>query len=81
MRALGVSRQRLEVQLQEWIDLHLSDVSASLLLISRILYLPEDVPMNYRLKEAISKLSEATTEEAKVRAAEVNMERVDNTTR
>ena len=37
--------------------------------------------MNYRLKEAISKLSEATTEEAKVRAAEVNMERVDNTTR
>ena len=80
MRALGMSRARLETQLSEWIDLHLnSNVSPSLLLLSRVLYLPENVPMNHRVKAAISSLSEKTAEEAKVRASEINLERVDNT--
>lgn len=82
MRALGLSRQRLEVQLKEWIDLHVNEkVPASLLLISRIIYLNENVPMSHRLKEAIGTLPENAAEEAMVRAAEVHLERVDNTTR
>jgi len=81
MRALGVSRPRLETQLSEWIDLHLnSNVSSSLLLLSRILYLPENVRMEYRVKEAISSLSDKAAEEAQVRASEINLERVDNKT-
>ena len=82
MRALGVPRKRLKQQLTEWIDLHLNnDVPSSLLLLSRALYLPESVPAEEKVKAVISALPEKAAGEAEVRAAELNLERVDNTAR
>uniref|UniRef100_H2YJW7 Mitochondrial proton/calcium exchanger protein n=1 Tax=Ciona savignyi TaxID=51511 RepID=H2YJW7_CIOSA len=82
MRALGYSRAKMEQQLSEWIDLHINhNVPSSLLLLSRVLYLPETVPVESRVKAAISTLPEKAAGEAEVRAAELNLERVDNTTR
>jgi len=81
MRALGLSKQRLQTQLSEWIDLHLNhDVPSSLLLLSRVLYLPESVNAENRILEVMSSMPEKATGEALVRAAELNLERVDNTT-
>jgi len=81
MRALGLSKQRLQTQLSEWIDLHLNhDVPSSLLLLSRVLYLPESVNAENRILEVMSSMPERATGEALVRAAELNLERVDNTT-
>ena len=82
MRALGVPRKRLKQQLTEWIDLHLNyDVPSSLLLLSRVLYLPESVSTEEKVKAVISALPEKAAGEAEVRAAELNLERVDNTAR
>lgn len=82
MRALGMSKERLKAQLQQWIDLHLNhDVPSSLLLLSRVLFMPENVPAGKLVKEAISALSDKAADEAEVRAAELNCERVDNTKR
>ena len=80
MRALGVPRKRLKQQLSEWVELHVKhDVPTSLLLLSRVLYLPDSVPAEERVKAAISTLPEKLADEAEVRAAELNLERVDNT--
>jgi len=82
MRALGVPRARLKQQLAEWVDLHVvHDVPNSLLLLSRVLYMPETVSAQDKLKEAISTLPEKAAGEAEVRAAELNLERVDNVAR
>lgn len=82
MRALGMSEQRLRHQLEQWIDLHLNhDVPSSLLLLSRVLFMPENVPVEKMVKEAISALPEKVADEAEVRAAELNCERIDNTKR
>ena len=59
MRSLGVSTQRLQSQLQQWLDLHLDEqVPASLLLLSRTLYLPTDVAPEVQLKATLSALPE-----------------------
>ena len=59
MRALGVSVPRLKSQLEQWLDLHLKEkVPASLLLLSRALYLPENLSQEEQLKATISTLSE-----------------------
>jgi len=82
MRALGVPRARLKQQLAEWVDLHVvHDVPNSLLLLSRVLYMPETVSAQDKLKEAISTLPEKAAGEAEVRAAELNLERVNNVAR
>lgn len=82
MRALGMSEERIKQQLQQWIDLHLNhDVPSSLLLLSRVLFMPENVPVEKMVKEAISALPEKIADEAEVRAAELHCERIDNTKR
>ena len=61
MRALGVSKDRLRVQLQQWLDLHLNaNIPTSLLLLSRALYLPESLSTEDQLKATISSLPEST---------------------
>jgi LETM1 and EF-hand domain-containing protein 1 len=61
MRALGMSEERLKSQLQQWLDLHLKEnVPSTLLLLSRAMYMPEDVPVEDQLKVIISTLPEAT---------------------
>ena len=43
----------------QWLELHLEEqIPASLLLMSRALYLPEKIPKVDQLKEALSKLPE-----------------------
>ncbi|XP_060085567.1 mitochondrial proton/calcium exchanger protein-like [Ylistrum balloti] len=79
MRALGVSEERLKVQLQQWLDLHLTQkIPISLLLLSRALYLPETLSTPEQLKATISALPESTTTEAKIKVAEIHGEKVDN---
>ncbi|XP_037090965.1 mitochondrial proton/calcium exchanger protein-like [Pollicipes pollicipes] len=60
MRAYGVSVDRLRSQLSKWLDLSLNEkVPPSLLLLSRALYLPENLPAGDQLKAAISRLPES----------------------
>lgn len=60
MRAYGLSEDHLKRQLEEWINLSLNEkVPPSLLLLSRAMMLPEDIPTTEKLKASISSLPEA----------------------
>jgi len=59
MRGLGLPKERLQDQLQQWLDLHLNEkIPTSLLLLSRALYLPEELSTEEQLKATISALPE-----------------------
>jgi LETM1 and EF-hand domain-containing protein 1 len=80
MRALGMPEERLRSQLSQWLDLHLEQqVPSSLLLLSRALYLPDDVP--HMLQATLSTLPQPIVEEAEVRVADSSGEAIDNKTR
>lgn len=60
MRAYGLSDEQLRRQLSEWINLSLNEkVPPSLLLLSRAMMLPENVPTAEKLKASISSLPDA----------------------
>lgn len=60
MRAYGLSDEQLRRQLSEWINLSLNEkVPPSLLLLSRAMMLPENVPTVEKLKASISSLPDA----------------------
>ena len=82
MRSLGVSMERLRSQLQQWLDLHLNKrIPSTILLLSRALYLPENIPQEDALKAVIQSLPKAIDSVTAVKIAEVSGERVDNTQR
>ncbi|UJR16220.1 hypothetical protein I4U23_003130 [Adineta vaga] len=82
MRSYGVSAERLRSQLQQWLDLHLNQrIPSTILLVSRALYLPENIPQEDILKAAIQSLPKAIDSVTAVKIAEVSGERVDNTQR
>lgn len=82
MRSLGVSVERLRSQLQQWLDLHLNKrIPSTILLVSRALYLPENIPQEDILIAAIQSLPKAIDSVTAVKIAEVSGERVDNTQR
>lgn len=82
MRAIGVPSARLRSQLRQWLELHLDEqIPASLLLMSRALYLPENVSTVDQLKETLSQLPETLVEEAEIKICEVSGEKVDNKVR
>jgi LETM1 and EF-hand domain-containing protein 1, mitochondrial len=57
MRALGMPEARLKAQLAQWLDLHLNKkIPISLLILSRALYLPENLPAGDLIKTTISAL-------------------------
>lgn len=59
MRAYGVSEERLRKELRNWLDLSMNEkVPPSLLLLSRALMVPENVPLTYKLKSTITALPE-----------------------
>jgi len=61
MRAVGLPEVRLKNQLAQWLDLNLNlKVPASLLLLSRTLYLPENLTFEEQIRASISVLPEAT---------------------
>lgn len=83
MRALGVPEARLKSQLSQWLELHLEEhVPASLLLMSRALYVPEKLasPVD-QLKTALSTMPEDAVEKAEILAAELAGEEADPQTK
>lgn len=81
MRAFGVSEDRLRKQLQQWLELSLDEkIPQSLLLLSRCLYLPENLPPTDQLKATIQSLPKEVATEAKYKIGETEG-KVDNKTR
>eukprot|EP00041_Stephanoeca_diplocostata_P028149 m.788063 g.788063 ORF g.788063 m.788063 type:complete len:823 (-) comp23312_c0_seq2:324-2792(-) len=71
MRALGVSEEGLRQRLQQWLHLHLDErVPASLLMLSRISYLPENVNTSTQLATAIENLPDSVKAEVRIAAVE-----------
>jgi len=82
MRSYGISIERLRSQLQQWLDLHLNKrIPSTILLLSRALYLPENISQENILKAAIQSLPKAIDNVTAVKLAQVSGERVDNTQR
>lgn len=81
MRALGVAEDRLRTQLQQWLELSLNEkIPPSLLLLSRILYLPENLPATDQLKATIQSLPLGVGTEARYKIGETEG-KIDNKTR
>lgn len=60
MRALGVTTERLRSQLSQWLELSINEkIPPSLLLLSRALYLPDNLQASDQLKATISSLPES----------------------
>jgi LETM1 and EF-hand domain-containing protein 1 len=82
MRSYGVSIERLHSQLQQWLDLHLNKrIPTTILLLSRSLYLPGNIPQEDILKATIQSLPKSIDNVTAVKLAQVSGERVDNTRR
>ncbi|CAI4231302.1 unnamed protein product [Auanema sp. JU1783] len=78
MRALGLSEDRLRDQLKQWLELSLNDnVPPSLLLLSRALYLPEDINFADRLKALVQNLPDAIAEQTRQKLTEIEGGQVD----
>ncbi|XP_068220539.1 mitochondrial proton/calcium exchanger protein isoform X2 [Palaemon carinicauda] len=81
MRAYGLSKERLQSQLNLWLDLSLNEkVPPSLLLLSRTLYLPENVRPSDTLAATISTLPEEVATRTKA-AIGKREGKIDNLTR
>ena len=81
MRAYGMPEEKLKAQLREWINLSLNEkVSPSLLLLSRAMMLPENVPTSDKLKATISSLPETIGAQTKAAIAEKEG-KIDNKTK
>lgn len=60
MRALGIPEIRLRKSLEQWLDLHLNrKIPLSLLILSRALYLPENLAPEQIIKNTISALPQS----------------------
>ncbi|KAJ6647318.1 Mitochondrial proton/calcium exchanger protein [Pseudolycoriella hygida] len=81
MRSYGLSEFQLKTQLTEWINLSLHEkVPPSLLLLSRAMMLPEDVPTAEKLKASISVLPDSAAIQTKAAIGE-REGKIDNKTK
>lgn len=81
MRSYGLSEFQLQTQLTEWINLSLHEkVPPSLLLLSRAMMLPEDVPTAEKLKASISVLPDSAAIQTKAAIGE-REGKIDNKTK
>ena len=81
MRALGLPEVRLRSQLSQWLELSLNEkIPPSLLLLSRLLYLPETVAPVEQLKATIQALPDSVGTEAKYKIGETEG-KIDNKTK
>lgn len=81
MRALGVPIERLQAQLSQWLELSLDEkIPPSLLLLSRALYVPENIPTSEQLKVTIQSLPELAGTEVRYNISETEG-KVDNKTK
>ncbi|CAG9530306.1 unnamed protein product [Cercopithifilaria johnstoni] len=77
MRSLGMSEERLKEQLKQWLELSLNDkVPPSLLLLSRTIYLPEDIAFTDRLKALMTNLPDNIAEVTRQNLAEIEGDKV-----
>uniref|UniRef100_A0A914R8F8 Letm1 RBD domain-containing protein n=1 Tax=Parascaris equorum TaxID=6256 RepID=A0A914R8F8_PAREQ len=77
MRSSGMSVQHLKAQLKQWLELSLNDkVPPSLLLLSRTIYLPEDITFTDRLKALLSSLPERIAEQTRQKLTELEGDKV-----
>lgn len=82
MRALGVSEPRLRNQLEQWLDLHINrKIPVSLLLLSRALYLPENLPTEDMIKTTIAILPKTIETATIAKIAEATGAPIDNKTK
>ncbi|KAI1278017.1 Mitochondrial proton/calcium exchanger protein [Halotydeus destructor] len=81
MRALGVPEDRLRTQLQQWLEMSLNEhIPPSLLLLSRILFLPDSIPAADQLKATLQSLPLEAATEAKYKIGETEG-KIDNKTK
>lgn len=81
MRALGISEDRLRFDLSQWLELSLNEkIPPSLLLLSRVLYLPENIAPADQLKATIQALPQQVGTETKYKIGETEG-KVDNRTK
>ncbi|CAG2103897.1 unnamed protein product, partial [Medioppia subpectinata] len=81
MRALGISEVRLRSQLSQWLELSLNEkIPPSLLLLSRLLYLPENIEAVDQLKATIQSLPDSAGTEARYKIGETEG-KIDNKTK
>lgn len=81
MRSYGLSEFQLRTQLTEWINLSLHEkVPPSLLLLSRAMMLPEDVPTAEKLKASMSSLPDSAAIQTKATIGE-REGKIDNKTK
>lgn len=81
MRAMGIPEARLRSQLSKWLELSLSEhIPPSLLLLSRVLYLPDNIAAADQLKATIQSLPEEVATEAKYKIGETEG-KIDNKTK
>uniref|UniRef100_A0A915CZE6 Mitochondrial proton/calcium exchanger protein n=1 Tax=Ditylenchus dipsaci TaxID=166011 RepID=A0A915CZE6_9BILA len=74
----GVSEERLRNQLKQWLELSLNDkVPPSLLLLSRALFLPEEINFVDRLKTILSVLPEELGEQTRQKITEMEGGKID----
>jgi len=82
MRAMGLSKDRLTTQLDQWLDLHIKQkIPVSLLLFSRSLYLPENLPKEDLISKTLSALPKSIEDATVVKIAEMSGSKIDNTTK
>ncbi|XP_054167458.1 mitochondrial proton/calcium exchanger protein-like [Oppia nitens] len=81
MRALGIPEVRLRSQLSQWLELSLNEkIPPSLLLLSRVLYLPENIAPADQLKATIQSLPDSAATEARYKIGETEG-KIDNKTK
>lgn len=81
MRALGIPEKRLRSQLSQWLELSLNEkIPPSLLLLSRVLYLPENIAAADQLKATIQSLPASVGTEARYKIGETEG-KIDNKTK
>merc|ERR1719350_2257075 len=81
MRALGITQEKLIKQLRQWIELSTNEkVPPSLLLLSRTLYLPENLAPAQAIEATISALPETVATGAKAKLGE-REGKIENVTR
>lgn len=81
MRALGVAEEKLRSQLSQWLELSQKEnIPPSLLLLSRVLFLPEHLPAAEQIKATIQALPQEVVTEAKYKIGETEG-KIDNKTK
>lgn len=81
MRALGIPEDRLRYQLAQWLELSLNEkIPPSLLLLTRVLYLPESIPHADQLKATIQALPKEVGTETRYKIGETEG-KIDNRTK